>query len=80
MPEKLRSLSQLHEGKLYSYAPQARGHFRFARVLRWRFDARHFPELARGEVLMAAKITDFRMIFPAARIEPVAMGPRDAAA
>jgi hypothetical protein len=70
VPKKLRSLSQLHEGKVYSYAPEARGHFRFARVRSWRFDARHFPDLARGEVVMTAKITDFRMIFPVAQIEP----------
>jgi hypothetical protein len=70
-PKKLRSLSQLHEGQVYTYAPEARGHFRFAKVRSWRFDPRHFPDLARGEVLMAAKITDFRMIFPVADIAPV---------
>lgn len=71
VPKKLRSLSQLHQGKVYSYAPEARGHFRFARVRSWRFDARHFPDLARGEVVAAIKITDFRMVFPVAQIEPM---------
>ena len=70
VPKKLRTLSQLREGQVYSYAPEVRGHFRFAKVRNWRFDARYFPDLARGEVVMAAKITDFRMIFPVAEIEP----------
>jgi hypothetical protein len=72
VPKKLRTLSQLHDGKLYAYAPLARGHFRFARVRRWRFDARHFPDLASGEVVAALKITDFRMTFPVAQIKPAA--------
>jgi len=71
VPRGLRTLSQLREGQVYSYAPEARGHFRFARVRNWRFDARYFPDLARGEVVAAIKITDFRMIFPVAEIEPL---------
>ncbi len=73
VPRKLRTLSQLREGKVYSYAPEARGHVRFARVRNWRFDARYFPDLARGEVVSAMKITDFRMIFPVAEVEPQLM-------
>ena len=71
VPRGMRTLSQLREGKVYSYAPEARGHFRFAKVRNWRFDARYFPDLARGEVVAAIKITDFRMIFPVADIEPL---------
>lgn len=70
VPRGLRTLSQLRDGKLYTYAPEARGHVRFARVRRWRFDARIFPDLARGEVVAAMKITDFRMIFAVAQVEP----------
>jgi len=70
VPRGMRTLSQLRDGKIYTYVPEARGHVRFARVRHWRFDARYFPDLARGEVVGAMKITDFRMIFPVAEIEP----------
>lgn len=69
VPRPLRTLSQRYEGQVYTYAPWARGHLRLARVLGWRFDPRWFPDLARGEPLLALKVTDFRMVFPAARIE-----------
>ena len=72
VPRRLRTLSQLREGRIYTYAPEARGQVRFARVRNWRFDARHFPDLARGEVVAALKITGFRMVFPVAEIEPFA--------
>ena len=72
VPQRLRTLSQLREGKVYSYAPLARGHFRFARVLNWRFDPRYFPDLARGEVVAAIRITDFHMLFPVSEIESLA--------
>lgn len=68
-PEAWRRLSQQHEGKRYTYAPSARGHFRFARVRRWRFDPEVFPDLARGKVLFAMRLTDFRMSFPVSKIE-----------
>jgi hypothetical protein len=72
LPRRWRTLSQLREGKVYSYAPAAAGHLRLARVRRWRFDPRYFPDLARGEIVAAVKITDFRMIFPPADIHPLA--------
>lgn len=67
-PRAWRTLSQLREGRRYTYAPQASGRFRFARVRHWRFDAAQFPDLARGRVLAAVKITDFRMRFPVATV------------
>lgn len=73
VPRGMRTLSQLRENRVYTYVPEARGHVRFARVRSWRFDSRHFPDLARGEVVAALKITDFRMIFPVAEIEPFAV-------
>lgn len=69
VPRPLRTLSQWYDGRVYIYAPSARGHVRLARVLRWRFDARYFPDLARGEPVLALNVTDFRMVFPVARIE-----------
>lgn len=69
-PRAWRTLSQVREGCRYTYVPEARGHFRFARVSRWRFDAEMFPDLARGRVLAAMKITDFSMRFPVATVSP----------
>lgn len=67
-PRGWRTLSQVREGRRYTYVPEAGGHFRFARVRNWRFDAQMFPDLARGRVLAAIKITDFSMRFPVATV------------
>ena len=73
-PRSWRTLSQVRDGQRYTYVPEARGHFRFARVRQWRFDAAVFPDLAQGRVLAAMKITDFRMTFPVASVEPFVAG------
>lgn len=70
-PRSWRTLSQLRDGKVYTYTPSARGHFRYARVRNWRFDPAYFPDLARGEVVAAVKLTDFRMVFPLSDIRPL---------
>lgn len=72
-PRAWRTLSQVREGQRYTYVPEASGHFRFARVRHWRFDPAVFPDLARGRVLAAMRITDFSMRFPVAKIEPYAL-------
>jgi hypothetical protein len=64
-------LSQSWEGQQFTYTPSASGHARWSRVRRWRFDTAQFPDLSRGEVVAAMRITDFRMTFPVARIEPL---------
>jgi len=69
-PRSWRTVSQVRDGKRFTYVPEASGHFRFARVRNWRFDSAVFPDLARGRVLAAMKITDFRMRFPVSQIEP----------
>ena len=69
-PRGRRTLSQVRDGRRYTYVPEASGHFRFARVRRWRFDPALFPDLARGRVLAAMKITDFRMRFPVSTVSP----------
>ncbi|WP_084197558.1 acetoacetate decarboxylase family protein [Solimonas soli] len=71
VPRRLRTLAQLHDGRIYRYAPSASGRLRFARVRDWWFDARHFPDLARGEPLFAVQLPRFRMQFPVARITPL---------
>ncbi|MGH8517580.1 MAG: acetoacetate decarboxylase family protein [Panacagrimonas sp.] len=69
-PRAWRTLSQVREGSRFTYVPQASGRFRLARVRSWRFDASMFPDLARGRVLAAMKITDFHMRFPVAAVSP----------
>lgn len=69
VPERLRTLSQHWEGRQFTFAPEANGHFKWASVLNWSFDPQYFPDLARGRVLGAFKITDFRMVFPKAEIK-----------
>lgn len=69
-PRSWRTLSQVRDGKRYTYVPEASGHFRVARVRSWRFDAARFPDLAQGRVLAALKITDFHMRFPVSQVEP----------
>ena len=69
-PRAWRTLSQVRDGRRFTYVPEASGHFRLARVRHWRFDAQTFPDLARGRVLAALKITDFSMRFPVATVSP----------
>ena len=73
-PRSWRTLSQVRDGQQFTYVPEASGHFRFARVRGWKFDAAVFPDLARGRVLAALKVTDFRMRFPVATQTPFAAG------
>lgn len=75
-PRSWRTLSQVRDGRRFTYVPEAGGHFRFARVRDWRFDAQMFPDLARGRVLAAVKITDFSMRFPVASVSPFEAGSR----
>jgi hypothetical protein len=69
-PRAWRTLSQIRDGRRFTYVPQAGGRFRFARVRNWRFDAQVFPDLARGRIVAALKITDFAMRFPVATVSP----------
>jgi len=69
LPARWRTLSQLRDDQIYTYTPSARGHFKFARLRRWRFDPQYFPDLAQGKVIAAIKLTDFRMLFPVSKIQ-----------
>lgn len=73
-PTSWRRLSQRWEGQRFSYVPEASGHVRLARVRQWRFDPDVFPDLARGRLLAALKVTDFRMRFPVATVLPSLTG------
>lgn len=66
-PGRLRTLSQHFEGTEFTFTPEARGHIKWAKVRHWEFDSRYFPDLARGQVIAALKVTDFNMVFPVAR-------------
>ncbi len=70
VPKRFRTLSQLRDGKIFSYVPSARGTMKFARVRNWQFDARYFPDLAQGKVLRAVRLPRFQMTFPIAEIQP----------
>lgn len=74
-PRSWRTLSQVRDARRFTYVPDANGHFRFARVREWRFDSQTFPDLARGRILAALKITDFSMRFPVATESPFEMHP-----
>lgn len=69
-PRAWRTLSQVRDGQRFTYVPSASGHCRLARVRRWRFDPMLFPDLARGQLLAAIKLTDFQMTFPVANVLP----------
>lgn len=71
VPERYRKLAQLKDGKRYTYAPKARGWFKFARVRNLKFDSRYFPDLSKGTAVRAIKLTHFDMVFPVARITPM---------
>lgn len=74
-PRSWRTLSQVRDGRRFTYVPDANGHFRFARVRDWRFDSQMFPDLARGRIVAALKITDFSMQFPVATESPFEVHP-----
>ena len=71
VPERFRTLAQLKDGKRYTYAPRFKGWFKLAKLRRWRFDSRYFPDLARGTVVSAVKLTSFDLTFPIARVTPL---------
>lgn len=74
-PPRLRTLSQHFEGREFTFTPEAQGHMKWAAVRHWEFDSRYFPDLARGRVIAALKVTDFRMVFPLSRVQPVPVRP-----
>jgi hypothetical protein len=68
LPAGWSTLAQLHDGKAYYYRPQARGSLQAARLLRWRFDAARFPDLAGATVLASMRVEEFSMEFPLADV------------
>ena len=68
VPSRLTRLAQLHEGRVFHYAPEARGSLRFCRLHDWWFDARWFPDLSVARVLACARVEQFEMTFPVARV------------
>lgn len=68
VPQKLRTLTQHFKGREFTYIPVAKGHVRYASLLRSRFDGRYFPDISQGKVVACVKVTDFDMTFPVATI------------
>jgi hypothetical protein len=69
MPEALRTLVQVHEGRVYHYAPSATCKVELARLVEARVDPERFPDVAQCKVLFAARLSDFVLRFPVARVE-----------
>lgn len=70
VPKFLLTLSQIHGGRQFTYAPSARGSIRLAKVVDWSFDAALFPDLAQGRVLACVQVPRFTMGFPVSAVQP----------
>lgn len=68
IPARLRTLVQDWGGKRFYTAPEASGQACLATIKNWWFDPLYFPDLSQGKVLAAFKMTDFKMIFPPAKV------------
>jgi hypothetical protein len=68
LPSRFTRLAQLHEGRVFRYAPRARGSLRFCRLQQWWFDARWFPDVSGARVLACVRVDRFEMTFPVARV------------
>ena len=70
VPNALLLLAQVHGGRQFVYAPSARGHIQFAKLLDWSFDSALFPDLAQGKVVVCVKVPRFTMGFPVSAVQP----------
>ncbi|MDP3295002.1 MAG: acetoacetate decarboxylase family protein [Nevskia sp.] len=70
VPNALLQLAQIHGGRQFVYAPSAKGHVQFAKVLDWSFDSTRFPDLAQGRVVACVKVPRFTMGFPVSVVTP----------
>lgn len=68
LPTFLLTLSQVYEGRQFTYIPAASGQLQFAKVSDWAFDGELFPDLARGKVVACVRTPRFRMTFPVSTI------------
>ncbi|MDC3960441.1 acetoacetate decarboxylase family protein [Polyangium jinanense] len=71
MPEALRTLVQVDDDRAFYYAPEASCKVELARLVEARVDPARFPDVSQGKVLFAARLSDFTLRFPIARVEPV---------
>lgn len=65
-PQALRTLSQLRDDTMYTFAPEVKARLHPARLLEAKCDPAYFPDIAQGTVLTAVKLSQFRMQFPVA--------------
>lgn len=68
MPSRMGTIAQRLDGRTYYCRPHATGSLRLCRLRGWRFDRELFPDLARAQVITTARIEDFSMTFPVARV------------
>jgi hypothetical protein len=68
LPERWLTLAQSYAGRVYRYAPRARGSMKTCRLLEWRFEPTLFPDLGSATVLATFRVEDFTMHFPLATV------------
>jgi hypothetical protein len=71
LPASWLTLAQSYEGRVYYYAPTARGSMKTCRLLKWEFDRASFPDLTPATVVSALRIEDFALEFPVARVASI---------
>lgn len=74
VPEKVRTLGQHLGGQQFLYAPSSSGHIKPAQLLDVRCNPELFPDISQGQVVACLRVTDFKMVFPTARVESIAGG------
>ena len=71
VPKKFLTLGQHMNGRQYTYSPSTRGHIKPAQLLHARFNPDYFPDISQGNVVSCVRVTDFSMVFPVAKINPI---------
>lgn len=66
IPRSLRTMSQLRDGTMYSFSPDASGPLSYARMRAIRTDRERFPEIRTSNVIMALRAPRFELTFPVA--------------
>lgn len=70
LPSFFKTLGQELNGQTYVFELKAKGWAELAVLEETESDPGFFPELSRGKVLLALKVSDFSLVFPEAKIYP----------
>lgn len=68
VPRCLHTLAQPYDGRMYLTAPSGRGRLTLARLRDIQIDEDFFPDVTKGRLLFAFKVTSFELLFPRARV------------